>query len=79
MFVCTKCYDRLTRFEKAKKNVEGIKGRSAVFIRLLNGKLNDKEPMTCGPCGKCRTCPRTNCNNKASFNCKIFKVYRHIA
>ena len=35
MFVCTKCYDRLTRFEKAKKNVEGIKGRSAVFISPL--------------------------------------------
>ena len=32
MFVCTKCYERLTRFRKAKKNVEGIKGRSAVFI-----------------------------------------------
>ena len=30
-----KCYDRLTRFEKAKKNVEGIKGRSAVFISPL--------------------------------------------
>ena len=35
LFVCTKCYERLTRFEKAKKNVEGIKGRSAVFIRPL--------------------------------------------
>ena len=35
MFVCTKCYDRQTRFEKAKKNVEGIKGRSAVFISPL--------------------------------------------
>ena len=33
--ICTKCYKRLTRFEKAKKNVEGIKGRSAVFIRPL--------------------------------------------
>ena len=32
MFVCTKCYERLAQFEKAKKNVEGIKGRSAVFI-----------------------------------------------
>ena len=32
MFVCTKCHERLTRFEKAKKNAEGIKGRSAVFI-----------------------------------------------
>ena len=32
LFVCTKCYDRLTRFEKGKKNVEGIEGRSAVFI-----------------------------------------------
>ena len=41
LFVCTKCYERLTRFKKAKKNVEGINGRSAVFI----GKLNDKEPM----------------------------------
>ena len=30
-----------TRFEKAKKNVEGINGRLAVFI----GKLNEKEPM----------------------------------
>ena len=35
LFVCTKCYDRLTRFEKAKKNVEGIKGRSAGFISPL--------------------------------------------
>ena len=35
LFVCTKCYKRLTRFEKAKKNVEGIKGRSAVFISPL--------------------------------------------
>ena len=35
MVVCTKCYDRLTRFEKAKKNVEDIKGRSAVFISPL--------------------------------------------
>ena len=35
MFVCTKCYKGLTRFEKAKKNVEGIKGRSAVFISPL--------------------------------------------
>ena len=35
MFVCTKCYDRLIRFKKAKKNVEGIKGRSAVFISPL--------------------------------------------
>ena len=34
-FVCTKCYERLTRFEKAKKNVEGIKERSAVFISPL--------------------------------------------
>ena len=35
LFVSTKCYERLTRFEKAKKNVEGIKGRSAVFISSL--------------------------------------------
>ena len=35
MFVCTKCYERLTRFEKAKKNVQGITGRSAVFISAL--------------------------------------------
>ena len=35
LFVCTKCYKRLTRFEKAKKNVEGTKGRSAVFISPL--------------------------------------------
>ena len=35
LFVCTKCYERLTRFKKAKKNVEGIKGRSAVFISPL--------------------------------------------
>ena len=39
--LCTKSYERLTRFEKAKKNVEGNKGRSAI----LNGKLNDKEPI----------------------------------
>ena len=50
LFVCTKCYERLSRFEKAKKNVEDIKGRSAVFISplntiLKNGKLNDKEPI----------------------------------
>ena len=52
MFVCTKGYERLTRFEKGKKNVEGIKGRSAVFISplktikyLVNGKLHDKEPI----------------------------------
>ena len=32
LFVCTKCCERLSQFEKAKKNVEGIKGRSAVFI-----------------------------------------------
>ena len=31
----TKCYERLTRFEKAKKNIEGIKRRSAVFISPL--------------------------------------------
>ena len=36
LFVCTKCYERLSRFEKAKKNVEDIKGRSAVFISPLN-------------------------------------------
>ena len=35
LFVCTKCYERLTRFVKAKKNVEGVKGRSAVFISPL--------------------------------------------
>ena len=35
LFVCKKWYERLTRFEKAKKNVEGIKGRSAVFISPL--------------------------------------------
>ena len=35
LFVCKRCSDRLTRFEKAKKNVEGIKGRSAVFISSL--------------------------------------------
>ena len=35
LFVSTKCYEKLTRFEKAKKNVEGIKGRSAVFISSL--------------------------------------------
>ena len=35
LFVCTKCYKRLTRFEKTKKNVEGIRGRSAVFISPL--------------------------------------------
>ena len=35
LFVCTKCYERLTRFEKAKNNVECIKGRSAVFISPL--------------------------------------------
>ena len=34
-FVCTKCYKRLTRFEEAKKNVEGIKRRYAVFISPL--------------------------------------------
>ena len=34
LFACMKCYERLTRFEKAKKNVESIKG---------SGKLNDKE------------------------------------
>ena len=33
LFVCTKCQERL---EKAKKNVEGIKGRSAAFISPLN-------------------------------------------
>ena len=35
LFVFTKCYERLSQFEKAKKNVEGIKGRSAVFISPL--------------------------------------------
>ena len=35
MFVCTRCYKKLTRFEKAQKSVEGIKGRSAVFISPL--------------------------------------------
>ena len=35
LFVYTKCYERLTRFEKAKKNVVGIKGISAVFISSL--------------------------------------------
>ena len=35
LFVCTKCYERLTRFKKAKKNLKGIKGRSAVFISPL--------------------------------------------
>ena len=35
LFVSTKCYEKLTRFEKAKKNVEGIKGRFAVFISSL--------------------------------------------
>ena len=28
-------YERRTRFEKGKKNVEGIKGRSGVFISPL--------------------------------------------
>ena len=44
MFVCTKCSDRLARFEKAKKNVhvEGIKGRSAVFISSLKTILKRK-------------------------------------
>ena len=36
LFVCTKCHERLSRFEKAKKNVEDIKGRSAVFISPSN-------------------------------------------
>ena len=47
-FVCTKCYERLTRFEKAKENVEGIKGRSAVFIsplKTIKWNLNVKEPI----------------------------------
>ena len=35
MFVFTKCYERLTRSEKPKKNAEGIKRRSAVFISPL--------------------------------------------
>ena len=35
MFVCTKCHERLTRSEKPKKNAEGIKRRSAVFISPL--------------------------------------------
>ena len=83
LFVCTKCYERLSRFEKAKKNVEGIKGRSAAFISPLNTilkteSLTTKSRSTCGPCRKCRTCPRTNYNNKASFNSIIFKVYGHI-
>ena len=30
LFVCTKCCERLTQYEKAKKNIEDIKGRSAV-------------------------------------------------
>ena len=42
LFVCAKCYERLTRFEKAKNNVEGIKGRSAVFISLLKRTIKRK-------------------------------------
>ena len=50
LFVCTKCYERLynTRFERANRNAEGIKGRSAVFIsplRLLNAMLNDNDQL----------------------------------
>ena len=35
MFLRSATIERLTRFEKAKKNVEGIKGRSAVYISSL--------------------------------------------
>ena len=43
LFLCTMCYVRLSRFEKAKKNAEGIKGRSTVLISSSNEQFNDKE------------------------------------
>ena len=33
-----------------------------------------KSRSTCGPCGKCRTCPRTNYNNKSEFQLQNVKV-----
>ena len=54
--------ERLPRFEKAKKNVEGIKGRSAVFIspfKTINGKLNDKERINLWSLRKMSHMPRT--------------------
>ena len=75
LFVWMKCFERLTRF----------KGRSAVFISLLKTikrkvkrQRADQLVVLVENVSSCRTCPRTNCNNKASFNCKIFRVYRHI-
>ena len=82
--LCTKCYERLTWFEKAKKNVEGIKGRSAVFISPLKTIKRKVKQQTADQLvvlvENVKHAPEQIIyyNNKASFNCKIFKVYRHV-
>ena len=81
-FFCTKCYDRLTRFEKAKKNVEGIKGRSPVFIsslktikRKVKRQRADQRVVLVENVAHA---PEQITTTKRVFNCKIFKVYRDI-
>ena len=39
MFICTKCYKRLLRLEKAKKNLEGIKEEICGIYQSINRRV----------------------------------------